>query len=305
METISKTELSLPLLGRGKVRETYRLSKDKLLMVATDRLSAFDVVFNEPIPYKGPVLNMLSKFWFSKTEKIIKNHFVSLAIPKNLPSYLKGRSMIIKEAKPIKVECVVRGYITGSAWKEYQKTRTICGLELPSGLKNGDKLPDPIFTPTTKASVGHDESISFEQMRSLVGRDVADRIKETSIKLYEFGHEYARSRGLILADTKFEFGFLDDEIILIDEAMTPDSSRYWLKEQYDNGNLVSMDKQFVRDFLEKSGWNKNPPPPPLPKEVIENTTKLYRKVYEMITGNDILKDIENIEQEGEENGSFR
>ncbi|MEM4165969.1 MAG: phosphoribosylaminoimidazolesuccinocarboxamide synthase [Candidatus Bilamarchaeaceae archaeon] len=293
MEIITKTELPLPLIGKGKVRETYKLN-DKLLMVATDRLSAFDVVFNEGIPYKGIVLNMLSKFWFEKTKHIIRNHFITLEIPKELPAYLKGRSMVVEPAKPLKVECVVRGYITGSGWKEYQKSGSVCGIKLPVGLKNGDKLNEPIFTPSTKAAEGHDQNISFEEATKIVGKEIAEKIKETSLKLYKFGHDYAFSRGLVLADTKFEFGVLGEEVILIDEAMTPDSSRYWLKEEYEKGNLVSMDKQFVRDFLERSGWDKNPPPPPLPKDVIENTSILYRKAYEMLTGNDVLKDIKKI-----------
>ncbi|MFH1222317.1 MAG: phosphoribosylaminoimidazolesuccinocarboxamide synthase [Candidatus Micrarchaeota archaeon] len=293
METVMKTELQLPLLGVGKVRETYLL-QDKLLMVATDRLSAFDVVFHEGIPHKGIVLNMLSKFWFEKTTDIIKNHFVSVKMPPELPAYLRGRSMIVQQAKPLRVECVVRGYITGSAWKEYQQNGSVCGIELEKDLKNGSRLSKPIFTPSTKAEKGHDENISFEQAAELIGEKAATAIRDKSLKLYEFGRDYSLKKGLVLADTKFEFGLLGDKIILIDEAMTPDSSRYWISEEYNKGNLVSMDKQFVRDFLERSNWNKSPPPPKLPADVVANTSKLYVKTYEMLTDRNVLDDVKNI-----------
>jgi phosphoribosylaminoimidazole-succinocarboxamide synthase len=290
-EIVMKTDLDLPLLSRGKVRETYKLDGE-LLMIATDRLSAFDVVFNEGIPCKGIVLNMLSRFWFEKTTGIIKNHFISAKMPDQLPPYLKGRSMFVKQTKPLKVECVVRGYITGSAWKEYQQNGSICGIKLEEGLKNGSRLAAPIFTPSTKADSGHDENITFEKAAEIIGEKAAEQIKESSIRLYEFGRDYSLEKGLVLADTKFEFGYLDDEIILIDEMLTPDSSRYWLKDDYDKGSLVSMDKQFARDFLEKSNWNKSPPPPPLPSDVVARTSERYMKTYEMLTGNNITKEVE-------------
>ncbi len=289
MEVLTSTSLNLPLFRKGKVRDSYELGSD-LLMIATDRLSAFDVVFNEGIPHKGEVLNKISIFWFSKTKQIIDNHFLTDKIPSNLTTYLIGRSMIVSKTKPLPLECVVRGYITGSAWKEYQKQGTVCGIKLPAGLKNGSKLPEPIFTPSTKAEIGlHDENISEEKAIEIVGEKSYKTIKQKSLELYKFARDYVESRGLILADTKFEFGYLTrngmEEIILIDEALTPDSSRYWLKEKYDLGILESLDKQFVRDYLEKLGWNKSPPPPSLPKEIIEKTTKRYLEAYQKISKN--------------------
>ncbi len=292
MDVIMTTDLDLKLVKKGKVRETYRLD-DTLLMVATDRLSAFDVVFKEGIPYKGTVLNMLSKFWFEKTKDIIENHLVSTDVPEGLPGYLKGRSMVVKETTPLLAECVVRGYITGSGWKEYQQSGSVCGIKLPEGLRNGSRLEEPIFTPSTKAETGHDENISFDKMADIVGKDAAEKAKAKSIELYKFARNYAESRGLILADTKFEFGHLGDELILIDEIFTPDSSRYWVKEEYDKGELLSLDKQYVRDFLEKSGWNKSPPPPALPEDVVKKTSERYLKSYEMLTGRSVLEDIKS------------
>lgn len=294
MEVVMTTNLGLKRIRKGKVRETYGLNDDELLMVATDRLSAFDVVFNEGIPYKGIVLNMLSKFWFEKTVDLIKNHFVTVKLPDELPPYLKGRSMVVKATKPLKVECVVRGYITGSAWKEYQQRQSVCGIKLEKGLKNGDKFAEPLFTPSTKAEVGHDENIEYEKTVELLGKKTAEKIREYSIALYKHGHDYAIRRGLVMADTKFEFGVLDDDIILIDELMTPDSSRYWLKDEYEKENLVSMDKQHVRDFLESTGWNKNPPPPRLPDDVVKKTSELYLQTYEMLTGKSVIEDIKNL-----------
>lgn len=283
MEAITQTDLDLKLLKKGKVRDTYEFD-DKLIMVATDRLSAFDVVFNEGIPRKGEVLTGLSLFWFRKTGHIIKNHFITAELPPDLPPFLKGRSMVVERAEPLPLECVVRGYITGSAWKEYQKSGTVCGMELPEGLKNGSGLPKPIFTPSTKAESGHDENITEEEAIDIVGKDTYDYIKGKSIELYLAGKKHAWESGLVLADTKFEFGRLDGQIILIDEALTPDSSRYWLKEKYEQGTLESLDKQYVRDYLESTGWDKTPPPPPLPREIIEKTTKRYLQAYEMLTG---------------------
>jgi len=285
---ILESNIDLPPFRKGKVRDTYEINNN-LLMVSTDRLSAFDVVFNEGIPHKGDVLNSLSIFWFSKTTDIIQNHFVTDAIPANLPDYLKGRSMIVSRSKPIMLECVVRGYLTGSGWKEYQKSGTVCGIELPEGLKNGSELSKPIFTPSTKAETGHDENINEEKAREIVGDRVFDTLKKKSLELYDFGKKHAKKHGLILADTKFEFGHLNENIILIDEILTPDSSRYWIKEKYDEGVLESLDKQFVRNYLEKTGWDKNPPPPALPQDVIENTSKRYLMAYKMLTGEDLLE----------------
>jgi len=291
MDVITETKLDIPPLRKGKVRDTYQLDNN-LLMVSTDRLSAFDVVFKEGIPYKGAVLNSLSIFWFKQTTDIVKNHFITNAIPAKFPAYLEKRSMIVTKAEPIALECVVRGYIAGSAWKEYQKAGSVCGIKLPEGLKKGSELPHPIFTPSTKAMTGHDENITEEKAKALVGENAYDFMKKKSLEMYAFGKSHARKCGLILADTKFEFGYYTDHtghktIILIDEILTPDSSRYWLKEEYEKGNLVSLDKQFVRDYLEKTNWNKNPPPPALPAEVIENTSKRYLQVYKMLTGKDI------------------
>lgn len=290
MEVITETKLSLPLLRKGKVRDTYSI-ENNLLMVATDRLSAFDVVFKEGIPRKGEVLNRLSIFWFQRTSDIIRNHFVTDAIPASLPAYLQGRSMIIEKAEPLKLECVVRGYITGSAWKEYQKDGTVCGIKLPAGLKNGSELPEPIFTPSTKAETGHDENVNETKAKEIVGAEAYETVRRKSLELYNFAKKHALKSGLVLADTKFEFGYRTtngrNEIILIDEALTPDSSRYWLKESHDKGILESLDKQFVRDYLEKTGWNKSPPPPPLPPEVVQKTSERYLQAYRMLTGKEL------------------
>ncbi|MFN7990818.1 MAG: phosphoribosylaminoimidazolesuccinocarboxamide synthase [Candidatus Micrarchaeia archaeon] len=287
MDTLKETALGLPLLRKGKVRDTYILG-DKLLMVATDRLSAFDVVFDQPIPKKGEVLNRLSAFWFEKSKGVMPNHFVSLSLPAGLPAYLNGRSMVVERCKPLPLECVVRGHITGSAWKEYQKKGSVCGIPLPAGLHDGSELPNPIFTPSTKAEIGHDENITEEQARSVVGKDIYETIKQKSIELYDFAESHARGHGLVLADTKFEFGIdRNGRMILIDEAFTPDSSRYWLEEKYDAGILESLDKQYVRNYLETTGWDKSPPPPPLPEEVISKTTERYILAYRMLTGRSI------------------
>ena len=291
MEPITSTNLNLQLLRKGKVRDTYVLD-DKLLMIATDRLSAFDVVFKEGIPHKGEVLCQLSKFWFAKTKHIIPNHYISDAVPNSppgLPTWLKGRSMQVCKAEPLKLECVVRGYITGSAWKEYQQKGSVCGIKLPTGLKNGSELPQPIFTPSTKADVGHDENVDEEAGKRIVGAESFAFVKTKALELYDFAKRHALASGLVLADTKFEFGYRTNasgkkEIILIDEALTPDSSRYWLKERYDQGILESLDKQYVRDYLEQTGWNKSPPPPPLPADVIAKTTERYLQAYKMLTG---------------------
>lgn len=291
MDVLTTTNLDLPKVQSGKVRDTYELNAH-YLMVSTDRLSAFDVVFNEGIPHKGNVLNRLSMFWFMKTVDIIPNHFITNAIPSNLPPYLQDRSMIVKKADPIPLECVVRGYLTGSAWKDYQKTGSVCGIELPKDLKNGSELSKPIFTPSTKAKTGHDENIDEEKAKEIIGEPAYKFIKQKSIELYNFGKSHAKKCGLILVDTKFEFGYYSNgnghkNIILIDEALTPDSSRYWIKEKHEQGTLESLDKQFVRNYLEDSGWDKNPPPPTLPEDVIKKTSERYLQAYKMLTGKDI------------------
>ena len=290
MEPITKTDLDLPLIHRGKVREMYDYGNDKILMVATDRISAFDVVFNEGIPYKGAVLSTLSKFWFEKTKHILPNHVLSTEIPPTLPSYLQGRAMIIKKAKPLKIEVIVRGYLTGSGYKDYLKTGKVCGIPLPPGLKNGSRLPEPIFTPSTKATEGHDINITEKEAEGIIGKEKLQFVKQKCIELYTFGHEYLLPRGLILADTKFEFGELPDgTMILIDEVLTPDSSRYWPREQYSRGELVSLDKQYLRNYLETLDWPKTYPPPTLPKEIIGGVSNLYLNVYKQITGEEFRK----------------
>ena len=284
-EVITKTELPLKLFSRGKVRDTYELDGGNLLMVASDRLSAFDVVFSEGIPYKGKILSGLSLFWFEKLKGVVENHLISTEMPSGLPSYLKGRSMIVKRAAPIKLECVVRGYLAGSGLKEYNSSGTVCDVKLPSGLKNSSKLPSPIFTPSTKADVGHDINVNDEEGKRIVGDATYDEVKSLSLKIYSTAADYARTRGIILADTKFEFGLYNGKIILIDEVLTPDSSRYWPSDLYKEGqNQPSYDKQFVRDYLESTGWDKKPPAPNLPQEVIVKTSEKYVEAYEKLTG---------------------
>ncbi|HOK15201.1 MAG TPA: phosphoribosylaminoimidazolesuccinocarboxamide synthase [Candidatus Kapabacteria bacterium] len=279
----------IPLIRRGKVRDVYDLG-ECLLFVATDRISAFDVIMNEPIPGKGIILNKISEFWFNNTKHIIDNHFISSNIEdypdicKKYRQVLDGRSMIVKKCTPLPVECIVRGYIAGSGWKEYQKSQTICGIPLPSGLKEFEKLPEPIFTPSTKADAGHDENISPEKAKQILGEIVFDLIEKASIELYKFAANYLDQRGIILADTKFEFGTIDGKIILIDEALTPDSSRFWLKANYAAGvPQTNFDKQILRDWLESTGWDKQPPPPELPPEIIRGTLEKYQMALEMIT----------------------
>jgi len=275
------------LFKRGKVRDIYELD-DKLLIVATDRISAFDVVLPNGIPKKGKILNKLSEFWFNFTKSIIKNHFITTELPATLERYkevLLDRAMLVKKAKPIEVECVVRGYLSGSAWKEYREGRTVCGIRLPKGLRESEKLSEPIFTPTTKALTGHDISITEKEMQNMIGRELTQKLKTISIEIYNTASDYALKRGIIIADTKFEFGISEDELILIDEILTPDSSRFWPTDEYEVGRSQrSFDKQFVRDYLEEIGWNKIPPAPELPKEVIEKTTEKYLEVYDRLVG---------------------
>ena len=280
MSAILTTSLPLPLHSRGKVRDTYRLSDRELLMVSTDRLSAFDVVLPTPIPEKGRVLNQLSLSWFHETGDLVPNHLsedqsIAPELLEAMPD-LDQRSMRVVMAQPVMFECVVRGYLSGSGWKDYQRTGTIAGEPLPAGLRDSDRLPEPIFTPATKALTGHDENISRAEMANRAGTELAQTLERLSLALYRFGSERALERGLILADTKFEFGLLDSKVILIDEVLTPDSSRFWDLDQYQPGGpQPSFDKQYVRDYLEQIGWNKQPPAPPLPDDVVAGTTARY------------------------------
>jgi len=286
---VSQTDFpTLKLRGRGKVRDIYEVG-DLLLIVATDRLSAFDVVLPTPIPDKGRVLTQLSVFWFNELEDIVLNHLIaSKFFPPEVSPYadeLKGRAMIVRRTEPLPVECVVRGYISGSGWKDYQKTGAICSIPLPAGLRESDRLPEPIFTPSTKATTGHDENISFDQVAARIGGPLAERVREVSLKIYKRAVDHAASRGIIIADTKFEFGMIGEHLVWIDEALTPDSSRFWPADQYSPGRpQPSFDKQYVRDYLEKIGWNKQPPAPALPPDVVESTREKYRDAYKRITG---------------------
>lgn len=278
----------LKLRGRGKVRDIYELG-DRLLIVATDRLSAFDMVLPTPIPDKGRVLTQLSAFWFDELTEIVPNHVISI---KNFSgelapfaTALDGRAMLVRRTEPVPIECVVRGYISGSGWKDYQKTGAVCGIALPAGLRESERLPEPIFTPSTKATTGHDENISFEQTIERVGRRLAEKLRDTSLTIYLRAAEYAAARGIIIADTKFEFGLVGDQLIWIDEALTPDSSRFWPGDQYTAGKAQpSFDKQYVRDYLERIGWNKQPPAPALPPDVVAKTREKYLEAYRGITG---------------------
>jgi phosphoribosylaminoimidazole-succinocarboxamide synthase len=277
------------LHARGKVRDIFDAGPD-LLMVATDRISAFDVVLPQPIPGKGQVLTGLSLHWFERTGHLVSNHLISAEVatfpePFSRMSELAGRAMLVRRAEVVPIECVARGYLSGSGWKEYRETGRVCGLGLPSGLVESSRLPEPIFTPATKAATGHDENISLDEMAGRVGRGLAERLKELTLSLYGFAAARALERGIILADTKFEFGFAGGELILIDEALTPDSSRFWPADGYEPGHgQPSFDKQYVRDWLDASGWDHEPPPPDLPAQVIRQTVERYREAYERITG---------------------
>jgi phosphoribosylaminoimidazole-succinocarboxamide synthase len=288
--TLTSTHLEgLDLIHRGKVRETYEVDDEHLLLVATDRLSAFDVVFDQPIPDKGAVLTRLSAWWFDQLGHLGRTHFVS-ANPDDMPEparapELAGRSMLVRRAQRVDAECVVRGYLAGSGWSEYQRTGMVCGHPLPDGLREADRLPEPIFTPSTKAEIGHDENITRDQLAQLVGPGLARELEDRSIAIYVEGGRRAEEVGLILADTKFEFGFIDGELALIDEVLTPDSSRFWDGARYAPGSSPqSFDKQFVRDFVAASGWNKEPPAPTLPDDVIAGTRDRYVAAYERLTG---------------------
>jgi phosphoribosylaminoimidazole-succinocarboxamide synthase len=295
-------ETQLPnLLHRGKVRDTYDLGDGLLFMVATDRISAFDVVLPNGIPYKGMVLAQMSAFWFRSTADLIDNHFIAMAddagaveryrgtpLLAELSAEIASQAMIVKRAERIDVECIARGYLTGSAWAEYKRSGTLWGQALPQGLIEGEALPEPLFTPTTKAEEGHDQSITLREVADMVGEDTARQLEEKTLALYSFAHDYARQRGIILADTKMEFGLLDGKLILIDELLTPDSSRFWDAEGYEAGrSLPNFDKQYVRDWLDSQGWNREPPAPSLPEDVVQRTSQRYVEAYRRLTGEEL------------------
>jgi len=290
MAVVIETNLPLKAFKKGKVRDVYDLD-DKLLLIVTDRISAFDFVLHEPIPNKGICLTQISKFWFDFFKDTIPSHIISSDVkdfPEEIRPYadiLKGRSMLVKKAKVFPIECIVRGYISGSAWKSYQKDRTVCGIKPPAGLKESDKFDEPLFTPSTKADSGHDINISFNEMKKLIGKKDAEKLREFSLKMYKKGSEFARKKGIIIADTKFEFGKIGDQVIVVDEVLTPDSSRFWPADLYEPGkSQPSFDKQYVRDYLSSTDWDKNSTPPHLPVEVITETQYKYQEAYEKITG---------------------
>jgi len=292
---ILETELpGIPRHARGKVRDVYQVDNDRLLIVATDRISAFDYILPTGIPDKGRVLTQLSIFWFDFLRDVTPTHFLSADLaqyPEPLRGHagqLEGRSMLVKRANMVEIECVARGYLSGSGWKEYKQQGTVCGIRLPGGLKESDRLPEPIFTPATKAQTGHDENISFERMVSLVGEELSRRLRDLTLEIYTRGARYAESKGIIIADTKFEFGFVGDQLVLGDEVLTPDSSRFWPADTYKPGGAqFSFDKQFVRDYLESIAWNKQPPAPPLPDAVAAKTGEKYRQAYSALTGREL------------------
>lgn len=292
MKVLRETQFAgLSPSARGKVRDIYDLG-DKLLIVATDRLSAFDVILPTPIPDKGRVLTQLSLFWFDLLKDVIPNHVLSATeFPAPFDKFkdvLAGRSMLVRKTKPLPIECVVRGYVSGSGWKDYRTTGKICGIPLPNGLLESGRLPEPIFTPATKAVSGHDENIPFEQTEKMIGKELAEKVRAVSLELYRRASAHAEPRGIIVADTKFEFGLLNDELIWIDEALTPDSSRFWPAAQYSPGGpQASFDKQFVRDYLERMRWPKTPPGPELPPEVVDATREKYREAYRILTSREL------------------
>ncbi len=293
MKVVMQTTIdAYPLLARGKVRDMYEIDENTLLIVTTDRMSAFDVIMNEPVPYKGVILNKITLFWMDRFKDIIANHLIESDVnkfPEALQPWkdeLEGRSVLVKRAKPLPVECIVRGCLTGSGWKDYKATGTLCGYTLPKDLKESAKLEPAIFTPSTKAELGeHDENITVEAARKLLGDDIANKVEEISLKIFEAGREYAATRGILMADTKFEFGMVGDELVLIDEVMTPDSSRFWPADQYEEGRAqASFDKQYLRDWLSAQPWDKTPPPPTLPEDVVKATAARYAEAYKIITG---------------------
>jgi phosphoribosylaminoimidazole-succinocarboxamide synthase len=282
---------------RGKVRDTYDLGDGRLLIVATDRISAFDVVLPDGIPDKGAVLTQMAAYWFQLTDAVVPNHFIRLAdgseadeLPFALPHELLGRSSIVKKAERLDVECIARGFLTGSAWAEYQQSGTVCGLHVPPGMVESEQFPEPLFTPTTKAAEGHDENMSYNELIDLVGTEVANAIKLRTLAIYQYAAQYAAERGIIIADTKLEFGLLDGEPIIIDEMLTPDSSRFWPADEYKTGqSQSSFDKQFVRNWLSQSGWNKEPPAPSMPDDIIEKTSERYHEAYRRLTGRELMQ----------------
>ena len=293
MKVVTKTEITAyPLLSRGKVRDIYAVDDATLLIVTTDRMSAFDVIMSRPIPYKGVILNQITLFWMDMFRDLVPNHIVERdadKFPAALAPWrdeLEGRAVLVRRAKPLPIECIVRGYLSGSGWKAYQQTGEVCGHRLPEGLRESDKIEPAIFTPSTKAELGaHDENISVERAAELVGPDVARQIEQTTLAIYEKGRAYAAERGIIVADTKFEFGFVDGKIHLIDEVLTPDSSRFWAADKYEPGHgQPSFDKQYLRDWLKRQPWNMQPPPPALPDEVADVTAGKYRDAYRILTG---------------------
>jgi phosphoribosylaminoimidazole-succinocarboxamide synthase len=291
-------ETHLPALGpvrRGKVRDVYTLADGRLLLIATDRISAFDVVMDDPIPDKGKILNQISAYWFERCQDLVPNHLISTAVRdfppqcQGLDDVLAGRSMLVHQARPLPIECIVRGYLAGSGWQEYQEASAICGEKLPAGLRESDRLPFPIFTPSTKAELGtHDENIPFTVVEQKIGPEAARQVRDLSLAIYQRAHTEAEAKGIIIADTKFEFGFIGDRLVLIDEVLTPDSSRFWPQADYAPGrSQKSFDKQYLRDYLLTLGWNKQPPPPPLPPEVIANTRQKYLEALRLLTGKDL------------------
>ncbi len=293
-QVVMETHLPFPLYRRGKVRDTYDLG-EHLLMVATDRISAYDVVLPTGIPDKGLVLTQLSAFWFQATGEVIPNHFVFLIEgPQTeeigLPPEMVGRAMVVHKARPVEVECIVRGHLTGSAWKEYKEKGTVWGQKLPKGLQEAQRLPEPLFTPTTKALHSHDEPISFDEMAKLVGEEAAHIMRVRSLALYNYAYDYAYQRGIIIADTKLEFGWVEDELVVIDELLTPDSSRFWPVEDYRPGTSQDgLDKQLVRDYLDSIGWDRKPPAPPLPPELVAKVSERYIDVFRRLTGSELLR----------------
>jgi phosphoribosylaminoimidazole-succinocarboxamide synthase len=296
MQVVSRTDIKeYPLLSRGKVRDIYGLSDESLLIVTTDRMSAFDVVLPDPIPHKGVVLNQITLFWMDMVSDLVKNHILETEVesfPEKLRPYadiLRGRSAVVRRAKPLPVECIVRGYITGSGWKDYRSTGKVSGHVLPENLRESEMLPEPIFTPSTKAEIGqHDENITTHQAATRIGGGLFDRVQELSLGIYKRAREYGRGRGIIIADTKFEFGLAGKELLLIDEVLTPDSSRFWPQEGYEPGrSQPSFDKQYLRDWLTGSGWDKKPPAPRLPEEVVAKTREKYLDAYRLLTGKEL------------------
>ncbi len=298
MQVVTQTGITeFPLISRGKVRDIYELDPDTLLIVTTDRMSAFDVVMSRPIPYKGAVLNQITLFWMDMFKDLVDNHLISSNVedfPEALKPHreeLRGRSVMVKRAAPLPIECIVRGYITGSGWKDYQRTGQVCGYTLPQGLVESQKLEEPLFTPSTKAEAGeHDENIDMKQAGEKIGPEMLQQVQELSLSIYGQAREYAEKKGILIADTKFEFGTRNGRLMLIDEVLTPDSSRFWPADQYRPGQgQSSFYKQYLRDWLERSGWDKNPPPPDLPEEIIKETTNKYLLAYKLLTGKDLMQ----------------